>query len=220
MRTLIAFGLSLMLFACNKGVEGTLVDARSAAPLSGVDVMLVSSGPGRRDGQFVIDADKSERTTTDDDGRFAFARSGGSDLVFALDGQQHRTSVCSRTSLYRLNGPYDGLPRSYDQVVDADGKTGLGATITGWQDQDAERRIRVDADHGVAHVAGGGAIPVAPDVYRPRWEGDPLDCGFLFVKQRDGGIAVIRLGNWATAQEPGQPVVALLDVTMLPASTL
>ena len=215
MRRAFLLAACAALTACGPGVEGVILDGSTEEPIADAKVTLHSTGWGRRDGDLVWDADKSETTRTDSEGRFVFDRDGGNALEIEVDENRYRTGVCSTAAAYRVGGPYQDLSLKEQRIVSPDGTTDFHATLTGWQDPNRRFEITVQAEFGVAFVAGGGGVPTLPSRLETTWTGGALRCGHLFVRQPDDSIVVVRLGNWATSQNPGERPVALLQTAVI-----
>jgi hypothetical protein len=219
----------LLVSGCTGQVSGIVQDAGTGRPVAGVLVELSRNAWGFRDDQLVWDAEKISRSTSDAQGRFAFATDGGTSLrIRAPHYPDLRTSLCPRSPMVvRIGGPYPDLRADKHLFLDPGPSTGGGgaqsanAEDLGLSVSDGtsnESKLELEATGGIRFVAGTGAIPAPPPL--PYEHGVTLNpgsaCGWLFVSDGASPIAVIQVGGMAWEQEPGGPRRRVLLFTPLP----
>ncbi len=184
-------------------MDGVVRDGSTGAPIAGANVTLTySNDPSGFFGQL-----RTATTVTDRDGHFVIGRGSGYSLsVTNPDGANINTSPCPRSpvTIY-IGGPHPGLrinrnleifssgaPQPGD--ISEDERTPASALGLSFRqpDGDNSNRLVIEADGGVAFVAGTGAIPTAPPL--PYEKLLTLDfrknCGWIFV-EKDGEVAAV-----------------------------
>ena len=206
------FALALLAAACGS-IEGTVRDGSTGTPIAGATVTLTYN----KDPSGFFGAPQTAQAESDDNGHFVIAEAGGYRLgASTRDGRSIDTSPCpqSPVTIY-VGGPNPGLRLNRILEISSSGEpqpgelsegertpaSTLGLSFRELSGENGDRLV-VEADGGVAYVAGTGAIPAAPTLpYDKTLTLDfRKDCGWIFV-EKDGEVAAV-----ISARSPGKLV--------------
>ena len=231
MRITLALTAAAALHGCGGGISGEVRDATTERPVPRARVAVTNVGVGVSGGSLMKDKTTVTAAVSDQQGRFAISGlSGGVRLQVSADGfNPVDTALCSRSPMVvRVGGPFDSAD--------------LGQTLRltarqGWSFGAAALVPRAAADLAIDTLPTSGVAPVtlrAPAglAFRPG-TGNPatppalgpvtsieLDlltqCGWLFVRGRDGGTAAVRIGSYGVDQPPGGEQALMLSFGLLP----